>query len=337
MAPPYVFVGHASDDRKRLRPLIEALALHGLSVCIDRPGHAPNNFDFEPAFIARYGIRSLRMGESWSDQVSEAIRAAGAVLVCLSRAAALERRMFVQELLLGLHHRKLLICVIDDLGVDNWARDLGLPDTSGIRADRVDLRALARAVALERYQPGGSASADASAREQWQLVEQLSREIDCLFDADGARPPTAAQMAAARKAISAVPVGPMVRDSDIPDDVIAVFADRLADPVRAARFLALAAELRLACNPEGFTDRQITVRPGDGLNPRTIAAEVFWRAVLRAAGMKSRRSLAAFLLAPGAPQLATLGPGPARVFREFLVWLEDPRLVTSSSCSARRP
>src|SRR4029453_580794 len=77
MAPPYVFVGHAPDDRRRLRPLIEALALHGLSVFIDRPGGGPNPFEFEPSFIARYGIRSLRIGEGWSDRISDAIRGAG--------------------------------------------------------------------------------------------------------------------------------------------------------------------------------------------------------------------------------------------------------------------
>jgi hypothetical protein len=111
--------------------------------------------------------------------------------------------------------------------------------------------------------------------------------------------------------------------------VIAVFADRVADPGQASRFLALASELRLACNPEGFTDRQITVRACEVLNPRAITPDVFWRAVLSAAGMKSRRSLAAFLMAPGAPQPETLSPGSARVYREFLVWLEDPRVSAS--------
>ena len=335
MAPPYVFVGHAPDDRGRLRPLIEALALHGLSVCIDRPGIGPNTFEFEPSFIARYGIRTLRIGECWSDRISDAIRGAGAVLVCLSRAVARERRVLMQELLLGLHHRKLVACVIDDLSVDGLPRDLGLPDASSIHPERVDLGALERAVAFERHQQGGSAAADAPARQQWQLVAQLAGDIDRLFDAAGRRPPTAAQMAAARRAISAVPVGPPVRFFEIPDEVIAAFAERVADPGQASRFLALASELRLACNPEGFTDRQITVRACEVLHPRAITAEVFWRAVLSAAGMKSRRSLAAFLMAPDAPQPETLSPGPARVYTEFLVWLEDPRVSASKGACIR--
>jgi hypothetical protein len=334
MAPPYVFFGHAPGDKRRLRPLIEALALHGLSVCIDRPGTGPNTFEFEPSFLASYGIRSLRIGESWSDQVSEAIRGAGAVLVCLSRAVAGERRVLMQELLLGLHHRKLVTCVIDDLSVDGLPWDLGLPDASSIHPERVDLDALERAVAFERHEQGGSAAADTSARQQWQLVARLASDIDRFFDAAGRRPPTAAQMAAARRAISAVPVGPTVRFFEIPDDVIAVFADRFADPGRANRFLALASELRLACNPEGFTDRQITVRAWEVLDPRAMTAEVFWRAVLSAAGMKSRRSLAAFLMAPGSPQPETLSPGPARVYSEFLAWLEDPRVrVSKGACT----
>ena len=185
MAPPYVFVGHAPDDRRRLRPLIEALALHGLSVWIDRPGPAGRHFEFEPHFIARYGIRSLRVSEGWSDQISETIRTAGAVLVCLSRAVAGERRVVMQELLLGLHHKKLVVCTIDDLYFDSLPRDLGLPDGSRLQVERVDLRALERAVALERHQPGGSAAADASARQQWQAVEQLAGRIERLFDATG--------------------------------------------------------------------------------------------------------------------------------------------------------
>ena len=336
MAPPYVFVGHASDDRRRLRPLIEALALQGLSVWIDRPGPAGHHFEFEPLFIARYGIRSLRMSEGWSDQVLETIRGAGAVLVCLSRAVAGGRRVLMQELLLGLHHKKLVACVIDDLYFDSLPGDLGLPDGSRLQLERIDLRALERAVALERHQPGGSAAADAAARQQWQAVLHLAGQIERLFEAAGGRPPTAAQMAAARQAIAEVPVAPMVSVSGIPDEVIAAFADRLADPGRAARFLTLAAELRLSCNPEGYTERQITVRAGEVLSPRALTPEVFWRAVLTLSGMKSRRTLAAFLMAPGAPHPDTLPTAAARVFADFVDSLGDVRNSTSRGVPAMR-
>jgi TIR domain-containing protein len=334
MAPPYVFVGHASDDRRRLRPLIEALALQGLSVWIDRPGPAGRHFEFEPLFIARYGIRSLRLSEGWSDQISETIRAAGAVLVCLSRAVAEERRVS-QELLLGLHHKKLVACVIDDLYFDSLPGALGLPDGSRLELERVDLRALERAVALERHQPGGSAAADGSARQQWQAVERLTRQIERLFDAAGGRPPTAAQMAAAREAIAGVPVAPMVSVSGIPDEVVAAFAARLTDPGRAARFLTLAAELRLSCNPEGYTERQITVRAGEVLSPRALTPELFWRAVLNLSGMKSRRTVAALLMAPGAPQRDTLPTAAARVFADLVDSLSDVRNTASREACLR--
>ena len=231
----------------------------------------------------------------------------------------------MHELLLGLHHKKLVACVIDDLYFDGLPGDLGLPDGSRLQLERVDLRALERAVALERHQPGGSAAADGSARQQWQAVEHLAGQIERLFDATGGRPPTPAQMAAAREAIAEVPVAPMVRVSGIPDEVIAAFADRLTDPDRAARFLTLAAELRLSCNPEGYTERQITVRAGEVLSPRALTPEVFWRAVLTLSGMKSRRTLAAFLMAPGAPQRDTLPTAAARVFADFVESLSDVR------------
>ena len=335
MAPPYVFVGHASDDRRRLRPLIEALALQGLSVWIDRPGPAGRHFEFEPFFIARYGIRSLRVSEGWSDQISETIRAAGAVLVCLSRAAAGERRVLSQELLLGLHYKKLVACVIDDLYFDSLPGDLGVPEGARLQLERVDLRALERAVALERHQPGGSAAADRSARQQWQAVERLARQIERLFDAAGGRPPTAAQMAAAREAIAGVPVAPMVSVAGIPDEVVAAFADRFTDPDRAARFLTLAAELRLSCNPEGYTERQITVRAGEVLSPRALTPELFWRAVLNLSGMKSRRTVAALLMAPGAPQRDTLPTAAARMFADLVDSLSDVRNTASREACLR--
>ena len=48
MAIPYVFVSHASDDKKRVKPLIEALVLHGLNVWIDRLGLAATPPDSTP-------------------------------------------------------------------------------------------------------------------------------------------------------------------------------------------------------------------------------------------------------------------------------------------------
>ena len=314
-AVPQLLPGQTADVFNTARPTLAAAVNDVLGrhpVVVEQP--------FEFPHIIHAG-REIACTEYCHESVSEG-------------PVAGERRVLMQELLLGLHHRKLVTCVIDDLSVDGLPWDLGLPDASSIHPERVDLDALERAVAFERHEQGGSAAADASARQQWQLVARLASDIDRFFDAAGRRPPTAAQMAAARRAISAMPVGPTVRCFEIPDDVIAVFADRFADPGRANRFLALASELRLACNPEGFTDRQVTVRAWEVLDPRAMTAEVFWRAVLSAAGRKSRRSLAAFLMAPGSPQPETLSPGPARVYSEFLAWLEDPRVrVSKGACT----
>jgi hypothetical protein len=61
----YVFVSHASNDKQRIRPLVEALVLQGVKVWLDRPGHGDNHFGFDQDFIDRYRIRSLRAGLDW--------------------------------------------------------------------------------------------------------------------------------------------------------------------------------------------------------------------------------------------------------------------------------
>jgi hypothetical protein len=321
MATPYVFVSHASVDKKHLQPLIEALALQGLDLWVDRPGPGENNFNFDSAFIDRYAIRGLRTGVAWDEQITDSIREAGAVLVCFSRAFQQESRVLMHELLLGQYQKKLVACVIDDLSFDELPGAFGLSDAWRMQAARIDLTALGRAVALYRQDVRHSGAADPTAFEQWQVVQRLTSEIDRLFDAAGGRRPSAEQMRIAREALAAIPIAPMVRMFEIPSEVITLFADRWHEPERAATFVALAMEIRLACNPEGFAERQIVLRNGELLNPRSVSAEEYWSVALSLAGMKSRRTLAALLLAPGAPCADGLPAATANTLSSFLHWL----------------
>jgi hypothetical protein len=132
-------------------------------------------------------------------------------------------------------------------------------------------------------------------------------------------------MSAARAALSAVPIGPMVCAHEIPLEIIGIFADRFGDPDRAQSFLSLAMELVSQCNPESFTERQIIVKRGEILNPYANTAEAYWGDVLTVAGLKSRRSLASFLIAPGAPDPAVLSPELGSILASFRKWLEQPR------------
>jgi hypothetical protein len=67
-----------------------------------------------------------------------------------------------------------------------------------------------------------------------------------------------------------------------------------------------------------------------------MSPEVFWRAVLTLSGMKSRRTLAAFLMAPGAPHPDPLPTAAARVFADFVDSLGDVRDSTSRGVPAMR-
>jgi hypothetical protein len=66
-----------------------------------------------------------------------------------------------------------------------------------------------------------------------------------------------------------------------------------------------------------------------------VTPEVFWRADLTLSGMKSRRTLAAFLMAPGAPRRDTLPAAAAGVFGDFVDSLSDVRKSASREACLR--
>lgn len=324
----YVFVSHASEDKQqRVRPLVEALAMEGVRLWIDRPGHGESHFNFDQDFIERHGIRGLESGQPWNDQISRALREAGAVLACLSAALCAQRLVLVQELVLAWHHQKLVTCIVDDLPYSKIPGDLGLPDASRLQAERIDAGLLRRAVVRLTEQPEATPEdLPPLLRSQWEIVRKLVGDINRILDKSGPRPPSAAEMAAARSALSIVPIGPMVRAYEIPFEVVGIFADRLGDPERAKSFLSLAMQILSQCNPENFDEPQLLVRSGEVLNPHAVAADEYWGDVLTVAGMKSRRTLAALLIAPGAPRPDALNPALGSILERFRTWLEQPSM-----------
>src|SRR5262245_46934470 len=106
---PYVFVSHASEDKQeRVRPLVRALIWHGLRVWIDRPGYGESHFGFDDAYIERHGILGIPSGQDYREQIQKALRNAGAILICLSRALSKDREVLVQELSFGAIQDKLV-------------------------------------------------------------------------------------------------------------------------------------------------------------------------------------------------------------------------------------
>jgi hypothetical protein len=324
----YVFLSHASEDKAhRVKPLVEALVMEGVKLWIDRPGYGENHFNFDRDFIDRYLVEGLRAGEPFNVQISRALHDAGAVLVCLSAALCAQRQVLVQELLLGWHHNKLVACIVDDLSYSQIPSDLGLPDVSRLQAERIDPEILRQAVdwLLEH----DSCKADIlppNLKGQWEIVRKLVHDINVILDRTGPRLPSVDEMTAARTALSAVPIGPMVRAHEIPVEIIGIFAERFGDPDGAKNFLSQAMNLLGQCNPENFTERQILVRSGEVLNPHSVTAEDYWGDVLTVAGMKSRRSLASFLIVPGAPTPEMLRRELGSILMDFRKWLERPEV-----------
>jgi hypothetical protein len=316
----FVFVSHASEDKPRVRPLVQALAFLGLKVWIDRPGYGQSHFNFDQAFIERYTIQGLRPGADFDQQISEALRESGAVLACLSRALSKDRQVLVHELVIAKNRQKLIACIMDDLPFSDLPADLGLGDASKLQAERIDAEALQ--VALGTISSGGDAAAlSGSAGIQWNVVTDLVRQIRKLMPAE----PSLEDMAHAADALCRFPLWPIVRASDIPFAITDIFAETFPDPKVAKRFLSRAMQVRKECNPEGCTDEQILVRDSEVVAPFGVAARIYWDDVLPAAGLKSPRTLAALLVAPGAPEPARLQPDLGRALADFRQWLERPQ------------
>jgi hypothetical protein len=317
---PYTFVSHASEDkRERVKPLVEALLWLGVRVWVDRPGCGENDFGFDQGYIEKHQILSLQSGLSWRQQIDDAVRSSGAVLVCISRALCNQRQVLVQELLLGHHHQKLVACIVDDIPYSEIPQDLGLVDANGLQADRIDTTALREAVdrVAQSESPNSYSALPPKLRSQWELVRKLASDINRIYAKSGLLEPSDRELDEAAKLVGRFPIGPMVHFHEIPIEMIALFSERLVPPENAKRFFRTAMQVRARCNPEGFTDQQILVRPGEILNPETATAEEYWSTLLSAAGHKSRRTLAALLLAPGAPSEDSVRPDEASILRKF--------------------
>jgi hypothetical protein len=116
----------------------------------------------------------------------------------------------------------------------------------------------------------------------------------------------------------------MVRIYEVPSEVINIFADHFNDPEKAKNFVSLAMQILGQCNPENFEERQILVRSGEVLNPHVVPLDEYWSSVLTVAGLKSRRTLASLLMAPGAPSSNRLKPEFGIILENFRKWLEQP-------------
>ena len=125
----FVFVSHASDDKPRIRHLVDALIARGHKVWLDQPlklGYAPEE--------VRAHFHRLHAGRSYLDEIDEALRAASVVVVCFSRHfSKTTRQTWHDEAGVARALGKLVPCRVDDFKLDEIASNYQfqqMPDVS---------------------------------------------------------------------------------------------------------------------------------------------------------------------------------------------------------------
>jgi hypothetical protein len=321
-----IFVSHASGDKnERVKPLVRALLIEKVPLWLDRPGCGESHFNFDAEYIERHGIAGLQAGRPFDRQILEAHWQSDAVLGCLSRQLTQDRDVLVQELVLATYANKLVACIVDDLPYGDIPSDLGLIDPSRLQAPRVDARALREASDL--LECGRCELPDElppNLFHAWQTVRQLITDIHSVSGQKRLPRLSIEDVRVLRARLLMVPIGPMVRAHEIPDEIIIAFGSQLTRPDASRRHLQMSMQLVLACNPELFEPRQIVVTDGEVSPPETNPPENYWAEVLIAAGVKSRRSLAALLCAPTGLRTGRLPTATAALLEQFMIWLRDP-------------
>ncbi|MBY3214300.1 trypsin-like peptidase domain-containing protein [Rhizobium laguerreae] len=115
--------------------------------------------------------------------------------------------------------------------------------------------------------------------------------------------------------IASVPVAGTLRFFDVPPAVIEIFARQFEEQELARTFFRDAMALRAAHNPEGFTDRQIIVRPAEIV--WSAPPEARWMRIFELCGKRSQRTVAALFFAVDAPQPEFLAPPERELFQQF--------------------
>lgn len=200
----FVFISHASQDKPLIKPLVDALLAAGLKVWLDNPAVLYSEHEVRQFYRIRAGERG-----GWRDEINDAKKEAGCILVCWSKRATgqavlegRERIVWLGEADYGQTESKLVACTIDDVRPSSlpsgFARDqipcldpdqpaeawravmaLVLDDVRRVIASRADLRARAQ-VSRNAFAPFLADRA-----EQENLVHDA---VEAAFREGGVRP-----------------------------------------------------------------------------------------------------------------------------------------------------
>jgi len=313
----FLFISHASEDKtEHVRPLVEALVAEGEAVWVDRPGAGRGNLGLDQSYIDRHGIDYLQSGRSWSASIRTALQQAGAVLGCLSKSMLANKAVLQDELAFADVSGKLVTCIIDDLAFSDLARfEHGLLDLSRHQSPRLDCRILQQALQLMSAGEATIGSLPPALYVEWEKVRNLISSINRVRREP--RRLTDADVIASTPILTSIPIGPILKIHDVPLEIIHAFGSKLNSADRSESAFAQASTLLRAAFPEGFTERQILLRLGELPPFGTLPADTFWLQAIAAAGLKARRTVAAFLVSPvGAWAIESSGAGDAA--RSFL-------------------
>lgn len=112
----FVLISHASQDKPRVRPIVDALRSAGLKIWLDNPVAAGYKAEEVASFYR------VRANGRWEDEIDDAKREAACILVCWSQRATAAgvmdgraRLTWMGEADYGRVERKLVACTIDDV------------------------------------------------------------------------------------------------------------------------------------------------------------------------------------------------------------------------------
>lgn len=138
----FVFISHASQDKPAIRHIVDALIAKGHKIWLDKP----NDMGYAPDEIDAHFFR-IHAGKPYRQAIDEALREAGAVLVCWSKNAKDDRTVWLAEATVARTLCKLVACRIDDVNRSQLPDNHGAEEIPDLRPERKKIE-LATALAL---------------------------------------------------------------------------------------------------------------------------------------------------------------------------------------------
>jgi formylglycine-generating enzyme required for sulfatase activity len=127
----FVFVSHANQDKPKIRHVVDALIAAGIKVWVDNP----EAMGYGTEKIKRDFIR-LHADRCWLDEIEEALRDAGVVLVCFSNRFSELRDVWHDEAAVGRALGKLVACRIDEVDPQTLRNQYSNRQIPDLRGDR---------------------------------------------------------------------------------------------------------------------------------------------------------------------------------------------------------